>query len=156
MGKIFLYVVLASLFGCGQLAETELSLRSVRGTRYECLREMHVSGIKRQLPSSSYDYITLFPEPGIAGPEVVDLGIIPAGTVLEIDGLLQQGPAALSRVSYRVKIVGPAAARFAKEDVRLTNWKKIFVGRDEAGQPILSPDYFRRLETKKTEPMAPL
>ena len=69
---------LAFLCGCGHLSETELSSLGVRGLRYECLQEMHVSGIKRKIPSSGYDSITLFPAPGIAGPEVVDLGTIPA------------------------------------------------------------------------------
>ena len=135
-------MLLAFFSGCGHLSETELSLHGVRGARYECLQEMHVSGIKRKIPSPSYDYITLYPAPGIAGPEVVDLGTIPAGTVIEIDGLLQQGPALLSRMLYRVKIVGPSAERFAKDDVRLANWDRMYAGYDRSKQPVLSTDFF--------------
>ena len=66
--------------------------------------------------------------------------------MIELDGVVQQGPALLSRAIYRIKIVGPSSERFAREDVRLANWGRMYAGRDQAQRPILSPDFFRPLK----------
>jgi len=141
----FALLVFGFLSGCGHLSEKDFPPPADRGARYECLQELEVYGVKRKLPSPRHDYVILIPPPGMRGPEVVNLGKIPAGTVIEIDGLLQQGPDWLSRFFHRVRILGPAADRWAKEDVRLNNSDKLYAPPDEAKQLVLSANYFRRL-----------
>lgn len=134
-----------ALTGCVHLAEHPQAAGGVVGRRFEVRQDLLAYGIKRSLPSSHYDYVVLHPKPGIGGPEVVDLGLVPAGTTLEVVELVGLGPRIFGREFYRVRLQGSAAARFEGRDLRLASRRTFHVGSDAEGHPILNPAYFRKL-----------
>lgn len=148
---LWLALTVVALGGaCGQLTETSTPLHVGNGARYRVVEELLISGIKHDLRSSDFDRVVLFARPGIGGPEVVHLGVLPAGAVVEIAGLLRRSSGLFSGLQYRVKILGPGFEELSDRDVRISDASafRLYEGRDEFGQPILSSRYFERLLPK--------
>ena len=81
----------------------------VLGKRFQTQRELVAIGYtmarnnKKQI-----DYIALVTPPGFSGPEVVAKGLLPKGSVLEVDAILKADSWLVNRIEYIVKRVDGA------------------------------------------------
>lgn len=149
---ILVSVVALVVGGCVQLAEKSIPLGS-NGQHYLVLEELLVCGIKRDLRSRDYDFVVLVSRPGIGGPEVVKLGVLPAGSVIEVAGLLRLWSGPIGGLQYRVMIHKPASHSWTGRDIRISDAVafKLYEGRNSSGQPILSRRYFQVIEPNRNQ-----
>jgi hypothetical protein len=149
MNAVAILVSVLAFFvgGCIQLPEKSIPLGG-NGQHYRVLEELLVCGIKRDLRSRDYDFVVLVARPGIGGPEVVKLGVLPSGSVIRVAGLLRRGSGPIGGLQYRVMIHEPASHSWTGRDIRISDAFafKLYEGRDSSGQPILSRRYFQPIE----------
>ena len=113
------------------------------GMELVLLKDLLLKGVKLDLKASAPDYFVLVAPPGIGGPEIFDLGSLPAGTRIRVVGLIEKKRLVRSVREYEVAILSPSKA--GKSLVRVSSsyaFRLYQKGVTPQVVPRLSAEYF--------------
>lgn len=113
------------------------------GKEFILKKEMKLRGVKIDLRSSKPDYFIVVGTPGVSGPEIMNMGILPIGTRIKIMELVKRRRFLSSSREYEAIIISSSAAEGQR--VRIPNRHGLGLYKRESNsllEPALSCDYF--------------
>lgn len=123
------------------------------GMQFALKKELLLKGVKLDLKANTPDHFVLVALPGIGGPEIFDLGSLPAGIRIKVVGLIEKKRLFQRVREYEVVILAPSKAGESRVRVSSSYAFRLYQdGVSSRAAPRLSAEYFAVTEAPSGQP----
>jgi len=118
------------------------------GREYTLLKPLKLKGVKLDLRANRPDYLIVVGQPGIAGPELIELGDLAAGSRIEIVSVYRKRGLFSDNIEYEFISKSPSPANNEKVRIHSNNAATKLYSTENflGGIPVLSPIYFEEVK----------